>query len=99
MCLPGCETNKNVLQLLVPAIVIPKFVHQYREIICSQKEKKDSGLRPFQEYFTYIKLIVNQKWAKTGVPGEKPPDLPVQNLASLMYSKQGLNHSGERANV
>ena len=25
----------------------------------------------FQEYFTYIELIVHQRWAKTGVPGEK----------------------------
>ena len=38
-------------------------------------------LRPFQEYFTYIEPIVNQRWGKTGVPGEKPPDLPVQYLA------------------
>ena len=42
-------------------------------------------LRPFQEYFTYIEPIVNQRWGKTGVPGEKPPDLPVQNLASHMW--------------
>ena len=31
-------------------------------------------LRPFQEYFTYIEPIVHQRWAKTGEPGEKPPD-------------------------
>ena len=31
-------------------------------------------LRPFQEHFTYIKLIVHQRWVKTGEPGEKPPD-------------------------
>ena len=31
-------------------------------------------LRPFQEYFTYIEPIVHRRWAKTGVPGEKPPD-------------------------
>ena len=30
----------------------------------------------FQEYFTYIEPIVHQRWAKTGVPGEKPPDHP-----------------------
>ena len=29
------------------------------------------GLRPFQEYFTYIEPIVHQRWAKTGGPGEK----------------------------
>ena len=34
------------------------------------------GLRPFQEYFTYIEPIVHQRWAKTGEPGEKPPDHP-----------------------
>ena len=33
-------------------------------------------LRPFQEYFTYIEPIVYRRWAKTGVPGEKPPDHP-----------------------
>ena len=33
-------------------------------------------LRPFQEYFTYIDPIVHRRWAKTGEPGEKPPDHP-----------------------
>ena len=37
-------------------------------------------LRPFQDYFTHIEANV-KRWAKTGVPGEKPPDLPMQNLA------------------
>ena len=31
---------------------------------------------PFQDYFTYIEPIVHQRWAKTGEPGEKPPDHP-----------------------
>ena len=52
------------------------------------KERKIWVLRPFQEYFTYIEHIVIQRWAKTGVPGEKPPDLPVQNLASHMYTSE-----------
>ena len=56
-------------------------------------------LRPFQEYFTYNEPIVNQSWAKTGVPEEKPPDLPVQNLASHMCPERGSNHSGERYNI
>ena len=56
-------------------------------------------LRPFQEYSTYIEPIINQRWAKTGVPGEKPPDLPVQNLASHMCPGRGSNHSSERSNV
>ena len=33
-------------------------------------------LRPFQEYFTYIEPVVHRRWAKTGEPGEKPPDHP-----------------------
>ena len=33
-------------------------------------------LWPFQEYFTDIELTVHQRWAKTGGPGEKPPDHP-----------------------
>ena len=52
-----------------------------------------SVLRPFRKYFTDIEAIVNQRWAKTGVPGEKTPDLPVQNLASHMYPERGSNHS------
>ena len=52
-----------------------------------------------QEYFIYIKLILNQIWAKTGVPGEKLPDLLVQNLASHMYAERDSNHSLERSNV
>ena len=35
-----------------------------------------AGLRPFQEYFTYIEQIVYQRWAKTGETWEKPPDHP-----------------------
>ena len=31
-------------------------------------------LRPFQEYFTYIQLIIHQRWAKTREPVEKQPD-------------------------
>ena len=30
----------------------------------------------FQEYCNYIEPIINQRQVKTGVPGEKPPDLP-----------------------
>ena len=33
-------------------------------------------LWPFQEYFPYIEPIVHQIWAKTGEPGENPPDHP-----------------------
>ena len=33
--------------------------------------------------------IVNQRWAKTGVPGEKTPALPVQNLASHTCPERG----------
>ena len=33
-------------------------------------KEKIWDLRPFQEYFTYIESIVNQRWTKTRVPGE-----------------------------
>ena len=33
------------------------------------------GLRTFQEYFTFIEPIVHQRWAKTGEPTEKTPNL------------------------
>ena len=56
-------------------------------------------LQPIQEYCTYIEPVVNQRWAKTGVPREKSPDLPVQNLASHMCPDRGSNHSCERSNV
>ena len=52
-----------------------------------------------QEYCTYMEPIVNQRRAKAEVPGEKPPNLLVQNLASHMCPKRGLNHSGERSNI
>ena len=39
------------------------------------------GLRPFQEYFTYIEPIVHQRWAKTGTPGGKHLPIRKQNLA------------------
>ena len=39
-------------------------------------------LRPFQEYFIYIKLIVHERWAKTGELGEKVNlTIHKQNLA------------------
>ena len=41
----------------------------------------DLVLRPFREYFSYIKPIVYQRWAKTRGPGEKPPAIRKQNLA------------------
>ena len=49
-------------------------------------------LRPFQENFSYIEPTVNQRWAKTGGPREKPPDLLVQNLASRVCPERGSNH-------
>ena len=41
-------------------------------------------LKPFQEYFTYIKLIIKQKWVKTGVP-EGKPDLQAVVVVFLFY--------------
>ena len=52
-----------------------------------------------QEYCSYMEPIVNQRRAKAEVPGEKLPNLLVQNLASHMCPKRGLNHSGERSNI
>ena len=34
-------------------------------------ERKIWVLQPFQEYFTYIEPMVNQRWAKTRVPRRK----------------------------
>ena len=42
-------------------------------------------LQPFQEYFTYIELIVHQRWAKTREPGEKPPDHSEAELGFPTY--------------
>lgn len=36
----------------------------------------DLDFMAFQEYFTYIELIVHRRWAKARVPNETPPDLP-----------------------
>ena len=33
------------------------------------------GLRPFQDFFTYIKPIVHQMWTNIEEPREKPPNL------------------------
>ena len=46
-----------------------------------KKKIKIWFLWPFQDYFTYIEPIVYLRWVNTGVPREKPPDLPMQNLA------------------
>ena len=57
------------------------------------------GLRPFQEYFTYIKPIVHQRWAKTGRPGKKNtwPSIS-RTWLSHMWPERGLNHSSEKPN-
>ena len=65
---------------------------------CINGHFSDLVLRSFQGYFTYFGLIINQRWAKTGVPGEKPPDVPLQNLASHMWPERGAKHGGERLN-
>ena len=55
-------------------------------------------LHPFQEYFTYIELIVHQRWAKTGESGKKKkhPTTGKQNLAFHTWPKRHSNHSGEK---
>ena len=74
---------------------------QYRVCSVIRQRKKNNiwVLQPFQEYITYIEPIINQRWAKTRVPVEKPPDLLVQNLASHTFPERGSNHSDERSNV
>ena len=53
--------------------------------------------------FKNISLISIQSLIRGGrkleYPGEKPLDLPVQNLISHMCPKQGWNHSCERSNI
>ena len=39
------------------------------------------GLRPFQEYFTYIEPIVHRRWAKTMYPAKNHLTIRRQNLA------------------
>ena len=51
---------------------------------CKEALNTKKGLRPFQEYFTYVEPTVNQRSAKTGVPEEKPPDLLAQNLVPYL---------------
>ena len=58
---------------------ISRWMISGNPVVLMKKDLMIWVLRPFQEYFTYIKPIVNQRWAKAGIPGEKPPDLLVQN--------------------
>ena len=52
-----------------------------------------AGLLPFLDYFTYFELIQSTMWRKTGVPGEKPPDMPASRTwLSHLCSEQGANH-------
>ena len=53
-------------------------------------------LRPFQEYFTYIEPIVHRRWAKTGEPGEKPPDHPLAELGFPTYDPSGARTTAMR---
>ena len=63
--------------LLRAAFASPKWFLSYYSIFKScPADFLIWVLRPFQEYFTYIEPIVHQRWAKTGEPGEKPPDHP-----------------------
>ena len=49
------------------------------------------GLWPFQEYFTYIELILHQRWAKTGEPREKNHlTIRKQNFAFPHMTQAGL---------
>ena len=62
--------------------------HYHPSCIRYLKKTEDLGFIALSRNFTYIELIVNQRWARIGVPREKPPDLLVRNLASqCIYSK------------
>ena len=74
-------------------------LHYHSSCIRYLKKTEDLGFIALSRNFTYIKLIVNQRWARIGVPREKPSDLLVWNLASHMYFKQSSNHRGERSVV
>ena len=44
------------------------FVGTHSE--CLSEALFDLGFKAFEEYFTYIELIVHQRWAKTENPGK-----------------------------
>ena len=73
--------------------------HYHPSCIRYLKKTEDLGFIGLSRNFTYIELIVNKRWARIGVPREKPPDLLVRNLASHMYFEQSSNHRDERSVV
>ena len=52
----------------------------------------------FQDYFTYFEPIVSQRFAKTEEPGEKLPDLPLQNLRLTCDLSEARTHNDEGPN-
>ena len=60
-------SNQSVLDLVYKLLLL--FIYLFIYFF-------DLGFTAFQEYVTYIEPIVHQRWAKTGEPGEKPPDHP-----------------------
>ena len=63
----GCPNMR--LNILLCAFLF--FFYSFLSSFCKYMGKvkvKIWVLRPFQEYFAYIEPIINQGWAKTGVP-------------------------------
>ena len=63
----GCPDMR--LNILLCAFLV--FFFSFLSPFCKYMDKvkvKIWVLRPFQEYFAYIEPIINQRWAKTGVP-------------------------------
>ena len=58
-----------------------------------------SVLRPFQAFFTHIETNQSVGGAKTGVPGEKPPDTPASRTWLVPHvtraPSEARTHSGE----
>ena len=52
-----------------------------------KKKERFGFYGPFKNISLISSRSLIKSWAKTGVPGEKPPDLPIQNLASHILYK------------
>ena len=70
------------------------------QILLQRKScKLDLGFTALSRIFH---LYRGDRWSQVGdnrSTWEKPPDLPVQNLASQICPKRSYNHSGERVSV
>ena len=65
--------DRRIRKLITISLILNEFERGKKHIVCHfcSKDLKIWVLRPLQEYFINIEQIVKQKWAKTGVSGEK----------------------------